>query len=68
MCAEKWALVKNPKATEDDTLIRGYTFVFTPKRDAIVPGHAIGKTEDFAADWDSFMQTLPPKVQSCLLF
>ena len=42
--------------------MRGYTFKFTPKRDLIVPDAAIPKTEDFKADWDTFVEMLPPKV------
>merc|ERR1712146_390957 len=60
-CADKWALVKNPKGAENDVPVRGYTFKFTPKRDLIVPDAAIPKTEDFKADWDKFVETLPPK-------
>ena len=61
-CGEAWDLVKDPKAETDfggeNKKVRGHTFVFTKKRDAIVPGRPLPKSEDFKADWEHFAEDL----------
>merc|ERR1711939_434249 len=64
-CAEKWALVKNPKGAEEvegnSTGVRGYIFKFNAKRTSIDPVEMIPKSEDFRADWEEFKTHLPEK-------
>jgi len=41
--------------------IRGAVFKFNEKRTAITLKEELPKTEDFAADWENFMEHLEPK-------